>query len=135
MASNALPTNNGNLINLGMKMVGGLAALGQALGISQLTAAGLQARLEAFAGAQMAFNSAREARQAAASACTGCHADIDAWLKKARSVLVPYLGRSWSAAWAAAGFVDQSTAVPKRVETLSDTISLSLCRPSLCRPR
>lgn len=93
-------------------MVGGLTALGQTLGITQLTAATLQAQIGAFTAAQTTFNTARDARQ---TACTDFHANIDEWVTKARAVLVPYLGGFWSAAWAAAGFVDRTTRVPKSV--------------------
>ena len=115
MAKNALPANTGKLIKLGNKMVGGLTARGQTLGITQMTAATLQAQLNGFAAAQSQFNTARDARQTVSTACTSFHTAIDAWLLKARDVLLPYLGRSWTAAWAAAGFVNHSTAVPPYV--------------------
>ena len=115
MAHNALPPNLGDLIKLGNKMFGGLTALGQSLGITQLSAATLQTQLNAFATAQTTFNTARDARQAASALCTDSHTAIYQWLLKARDVLLPYLGRSWSAAWIPAGFTDHSTAVPKYV--------------------
>ncbi len=115
MAKNALPANIGDLIKLGNKMVGGLTALGQSLNITQLSAATLQAQINGFAAAQMDFNTTRDARQAASTVCTDLHTDIGAWLLKARDVLLPYLGRSWSAAWIPAGFVNHSTAVPPYV--------------------
>ena len=111
MAHNALPANIGDLLKLGNKMVSGLTALGQTLGISQMTAATLRAQITAFTTAQTAFNTARDARQTASTACTAFHANIEEWLTKAREVLVPYLGRSWSAAWVPAGFVNHSTSV------------------------
>ena len=94
MAKNALPNNIGDLIKLGNKMVGGLAALGQTLEITQLTAASLKAQLDDYAEAQSIYNNARDARQKASTACTDIHASIEAWLMKAREVLIPYLGRS-----------------------------------------
>ncbi len=115
MAHNALPANTGDLLKLGNGMARGLMALGPTLGVVQLTAATLQAQIDAFTTAQTAFNTAREARQTASTACTDFHADIDQWLKKARAVLVPRLGGFWSEAWVAAGFVDRTTRVPKRV--------------------
>ena len=115
MAKNALPPNLGDLIKLGNKMAGGLTALGQSLNITQLSAATLQAQLNAFANAQTDFNTTRDARQAASALCTDSHTAIYEWLLKARDVLLPYLGRSWSAAWIPAGFTDHSTAVPKYV--------------------
>ena len=96
-------------------MVGGLTALGQTLGVTQLTAATLQAQIGTFTTAQTTFNTARDARLTASTACTDFHANINEWLTKARAVLVPSLGGFWSAAWAAAGFVDRTTRVPKNV--------------------
>ena len=115
MAKNALPPNLGDLIKLGSKMAGGLTALGQSLNITQLSAATLQGQLTAFATAQTIFNTTRDARQAASTLCTDSHAAIYEWLLKGRDVLLPYLGRSWSAAWIPAGLVNHSTAVPAYV--------------------
>ena len=115
MAKNALPVNIGDLLTLGNKMVGGLTALGQSLGIKQLSAASLQAQLNVFSTAQTEYNTTRDARQSASTLCTEAHATIYEWLLKGRDVLLPYLGRSWSAVWIPAGFVDHSTAVPKYV--------------------
>ncbi len=115
MATNALPNNIGDLLKLANKMVAGLKALGQPLNITQMTAVTLQAQINVFSTAQSLFNAARVARQLACKACTEFHADIEQWLTKARDVLVPYLGRGWSADWVAAGFADHSTAVPKTV--------------------
>lgn len=124
MATNALPPNLGDLLKLGNKMDGGLAELGQTLKITQMTAASLQAQITAVTTAQTAFNVGRDARQTASTACTDFHGQIVEWLTKARAVLVPYLGRSWSAAWAAAGFTDHSTAVPPYVGDQLNLLSL-----------
>ena len=124
MANNVLPDNTGDLIKLGNKMVGGLTALGQTLGITQMTAASLQAQITAVTTAQTEFNTARDVRQTASSACTNFHAAIDEWLLTARDVLLPYLGRSWSAAWAAAGFVNHSTSVAGSVGDQLNLIGL-----------
>ena len=115
MASNAIPQNAGDLTKLCTKNISGLEALGQSLEITQVTAISLQARLTAFTSTNTDFNNARKVRQNALSACTAANQEIEAWLTKARSVLVPYLGNAWSAAWAEAGFTDNSTAVPRTV--------------------
>ena len=115
MATNALPNNIGDLLKLANKMVAGLKALGQPLNITQTTALTLQAQINVFTTAQSLFNAARVARQLAGKACTDFHKDIELWLTRARDVLVPYLGRSWSVEWVSAGFSDHSTAVPRSV--------------------
>ena len=115
MATNALPANVGDLIKLCSKMVGGLKALGQTLNVTQISAATLQGQLATFSTGQGNFNTARDARQTASAHASELQGAIYAWLLRGRDVLLPYLGRSWSAAWIPAGFVDHSTAVPKYV--------------------
>ena len=124
MAKNALPNNIGDLVKLANKMVSGLSLLGPALGLTQITAGTLQGQLNAFAAAQTDFNTSRKAKEDASALSTQYHAQIEAWLLKAREVLVPILGRSWSAAWAEAGFVDRSTAVPTAVGEQLNLIGL-----------
>ena len=58
---------------------------------------------------------ARDSRLTASAQASELQAAIYEWLLKGRDVLLPYLGRSWSAAWIPAGFVDHSTAIPKYV--------------------
>ena len=115
MASNALPRNTGALSKLALNMASGLTSLGTALGISQVTAAQLDAQVGAMNTAESDFNVARLAMTDATTAATLASEAIAAWLSKARAVLVPYLGEAWSAQWAAAGFTNVSTAVPGTV--------------------
>ncbi len=124
MATNSLPSNLGDLLKLGNKMEGGLTEFGQTLKITQITAASLLAEITAVTTTQTTYNLARDARQTASTTCTDYHAQIVEWLTKARATLVPYLGRSWSAAWAAAGFTDHSTAVPPYVGDQLNLLSL-----------
>ena len=115
MASNALPRNTGALSKLALNMTSGLASLGTTLGITQVTAAQLDAQVAAMNAAESDFNVARLAMTDATTAATLASEAIAAWLSKARAVLVPYLGEAWSAQWAAAGFTNFSTAVPGTV--------------------
>lgn len=115
MGSNSVPQNAGEVIQLATNMIGGLTALEQALAISQVTAVSLQGRLTAFTTANTLFNNAREGREGASAACTAVTKEINRWLLVARSVLVPYLGATWTTTWAAAGFTDNSTAVPRTI--------------------
>jgi hypothetical protein len=115
MASNAVSQNTGEVIKLATNMISGLTALEQSLGITQVTAARLQTLLTGFTSANAGFNLAREVRQGASTVSTNLNKSIETWLVKARAVLVPYLGAAWNATWAAAGFTDASTAVPRTV--------------------
>ena len=115
MASNALPRNTGTLTKLALNMASGLTSLGTALGITQVTAAQLDAQSAAMGAAETGFNLARAAMKDAESVVAGANGAISAWLLKARVVLVTYFGEAWSAQWAAAGFTTTSTAVPATV--------------------
>ena len=96
-------------------MASGLTSLGTALGITQVTAAQLDAQSAAMGTAETGFNLARAAMKDAESAVTGANGAVGAWLLKARGVLATYFGEAWSAQWAAAGFTSASTAVPGTV--------------------
>ncbi len=114
--SEKLPTNAGQLLGLGTKMQVGLVELGQSLGITQITPAALQTILNAFATADNSFNAARSARQSASDTYQASMEVLDAWLLTTKNVLAGRFGPRWSTAWAQAGFVDHSTAMPKRIE-------------------
>src|SRR5438093_1557446 len=61
MAQNNIPSNIGQLIGLGNKMLMGLNSLGEALGITQITPAAFQAKLTAYTNGENAFAAARSA--------------------------------------------------------------------------
>ena len=113
MAQNVLPQSPGALIVLAGKCAGGLTTYGATLGITQITAASLTADADALQEAIGEFNAARAARTAATAAL---HAASDAakdFLSAGRGVLVAHWGENYSQQWAAAGWTDNSTAVPK----------------------
>ena len=123
MATNKLPTNAGQLIGLGSKMVMGLGKVGPGVPVTMITQAEMQTNLDAFVTAEDGFNAARSATQGASDVYQTALEAVYVWLLAARSVLVPKLGQRWSTAWAQAGFINHSTAVPARVE---DRLSLVL---------
>ena len=120
--SEKLPTNAGQLLGLGTKMQVGLVELGQSLGITQITPAALLTILNAFATADNSFNAVRSARQAASDTYQASMAVLDGWLLTTKNVLAGRFRPRWSTAWAQAGFVVHSTAMPKRIE---DRIALT----------
>ncbi len=123
MASNILPTNAGQLIGLGNKMLAGLTSLGAALGITQITPAALDAALTAFIATDGAFNAARSTRQAASDGFHTAEDALAAWLGVVRNVLAARFGNRWSTQWAQAGFTNHTTAIPARIE---DRLALAL---------
>ena len=104
-------------------MKAGLAALATTLGITQMTAASFGALLAAFNAALGTYNSARSDRQAASNLYHGKVDDLVVWLKVVRGILTGDFGDHWNTMWAQAGFVQPSTAIPRR---LQDKIALSL---------
>ncbi len=117
-----LPTNAGQLLGLGNKMEGGLTELGQKLGITQITPAKFQTYITAFAKADNAFNAGRSARQADSDAYQAGVVAMDGWLTVTKNVLAGRFGPRWSTAWAQAGFINNTTQLPAKIE---DRIALA----------
>ena len=97
-------------------MTNGLTLEGQALKITQITAAQLQTEVTAFANAENAFNIGRSARQAASDLFQAADATLEEWLGVVKTVLVGSFGVRWSTVWAQAGFINHSTAIPTKIE-------------------
>ena len=113
MASNALPDNSGQLIELGTNMLAGLTLLGTTLKITQITPAEFQADLTAFIDSDNDFNAGRSSQQEASDAAQASIGAIGDWLGVVRGVLTASFGIRWNTMWAQAGFVSNSTAVPR----------------------
>ena len=123
MSTNRIPTSRGLLGGLGVKILAGLVALADALGITQITPKSFQGLLDAFNTANSGFNAARSSRQSAYDAYHDAMKALTDWLKAAQNVLKGHFGARWNTMWAQAGFVNHSTAIPRR---LQDRISLAL---------
>ena len=117
-----LPTNAGQLLGLANKMEGGLTELGLGLGITQITPSAFQTYITGFENADNAFNAGRSARQADSDAYQSALAAMDEWLAVTKNVLAARFGIRWSTAWAQAGFVNNTTQLPRRIE---DRIALA----------
>jgi hypothetical protein len=121
MAQNTISKIRAQISGLGEKMKAGLTALGVTLGITQITVASFGALLAAFNAALGVYNSARSSRQVAYDLFHSKEDDITAWLKVVRGILIGDFGDRWNTMWAQAGFVQPSTAIPRR---LQDRIAL-----------
>ena len=106
MAQNILPENFGSLVVLAGKCSAGLTSYGAALGITQLTAAGLDADADALSAAMNGFSAARAARPAASATLNSASAAAKKFLSDGRGVLVAHWGEKYSQQWAAAGWTD-----------------------------
>ena len=112
----SLPTVAALLIALAVKMLAGLKKYAVDLGITQIIPVNFQAELDAFVAADGDFNSARSATQVASDAFKAADTAVAEWLQAARNMLTTHFGNRWSTMWAQAGFVNHSTAIPKRIE-------------------
>ena len=121
MAQNTIDKTRAALVAQATKMKMGLGTLGALLGITQMTAATFGAVLTAFTAAQGNYNQARGNEEAAYNAYHANLAAIQTWLKVVRGVLVGYYGNNYNMNWAAAGFVQPSTAIPRKI---ADQIAL-----------
>lgn len=126
MARNDIPRNPSQIIGLANAMHEGLAKYGTELGITQVTPASLQTETDGFVSAYTEFNASRSKRQAASDTYTAAEGAVRDWLAVVRTVLAGRFGNRWSTMWAQAGFINHSTAVPRRVEErLGLTLSLA----------
>ena len=116
MARNEIPRNPSQVIGLANAMHAGLDKWGTELGITQITPAGLQTETNAFVASYSDFNAARSARQAVSDTFKAAETTLTEWLFVVRTVLAGRFGNRWSTMWAQAGFINPSTAVPRRIE-------------------
>ena len=116
MAAKTLPTNAGQLIGLGNKMETGMVKVGASVPVTMVTETQVATDLQSFVTAEETFNAARSAAQTKSDIYQAALQAVYVWLLAARSVLVPKFGSRWNTAWAQAGFVNHSTAVPSRIE-------------------
>ncbi|MEO6871388.1 MAG: hypothetical protein ABI233_04110 [Chthoniobacterales bacterium] len=93
------------------------------LGITQVTPTSFEADLDAFDDSLEFYNSARSSRQAASDLLKTTMADVSAYLSATRKVLTISFGDRGNTMWAQAGFVQPSTAIPRRAQ---DWLALTL---------
>ena len=121
MGNNPIPRNNGQLTQMANNMLAGLIQLGASLGITQITPEILQGYITAFVNADNDFNTARSGRHAASDNYHTATVALARWLEVVRLSLAQRFGIRWSTAWAQAGFITNSTAIPSR---LADQMTL-----------
>ena len=111
-----IPTNWGQLYVLATLIYTGLVSLAASIPVTMVTAAQMLASKTAFKNAGNSFNTARKTLNNAYKVSIPAQKDLQDWLVVVRTVLAGRLGRSWSPAWAEAGWVDTKTAVPDTIE-------------------
>lgn len=132
MKTSPIPRQYDQLISYSQDIIEGLKKHGSQLGLQQNTAASLAGILAAAKTAEQAFQGSRAIP---GDTLTPAQSEADAAAKKyfqtAKKILGEKLGDQWSAAWAEAGFVNGSLAVPAKIgerESLLLTISQYLVK-------
>ena len=122
MATNKLPNSIAELLDLGGQNVVGIGQVGAALGLLQFTVANFTPKVTALGTKQTAFNAARNTVADLSGMRILRVDDMRAACLLARKVLCISFGDDWSEDWVAAGWVNQTTAVPESAGALE-----SLC--------
>lgn len=116
MASNALPTKRDRLFAVCDDMCDGLHQLEVTLGIKQNMEALLRPALAAARASEAAFGDARVAKKTANATLTTADAAGKTFIGNARKRLSKFFGESYTTEWGAAGWPDNSTAMPSTQE-------------------
>jgi len=115
MASNELPNRLDELFALCHRMITGLNTYQVALDIKQNTKAAMEAVLGTSETADFNYGDAVGNKTPLQDAQDAQYALVKAFLSDARGVLVHFLGGTYTQQWGAAGFPDNSTAVPDTI--------------------
>lgn len=129
MASNALPTTRDALFALADNMCDGLHQLETPLNIKQTTEVVLRAALAAARSSEAGYGTAQVNRKTANSALIAADLAARTFIANSRKRLSKYFGDSYNTEWGAAGWPNNSTAIPSTQDerfNLVDSIKLHL---------
>ncbi|MDQ6654713.1 MAG: hypothetical protein M3Y80_02720 [Verrucomicrobiota bacterium] len=113
MATNEVPSTPKQLSQTAAQFVLGIQRVGPSVPVTLITAAALTDDMNTFDRAEDDFGNKRKDLKSAYDVFTPASDAMLAWLNAARPILISHFGYGWTAAWAAAGFVNRSTAIPK----------------------
>lgn len=113
MASNQLPKPLDRLFPLCDAMLGGLGAYEVPLDVKQNTAATVAPYLASARSAENDYGAKQMARKAANNVKTAADNAAKVFIGNARKRLSKFFGEAYNTEWAAAGWPDDSTALPK----------------------
>ena len=122
MAQNPTPRSAKAISNSAGQMAAGIDQVGASVPVTVITKPQMLANRMAFNTAETQFNAGRKALRNAYTASHTAETGLYDWLGSAKAVLVSSFGQRWSADWAAAGFVNHSTAIPN---TMGDRLGLA----------
>lgn len=116
MASNALPTKRDRLFALCDDLCDGLHALEVTIGVKQNTEAVLRPALAAARSSEAAYGDAQVAKKTATAALNEADNAGRAFIANSRKRLSKFFGEDYSVEWGAAGWPNNSTAMPTTQE-------------------
>jgi hypothetical protein len=116
MSQNSLPGKIQDVLHLGNFMARGLASHGPWIGLGEITADDLSRAMQQVRDAEKKVSEARHAKGLASKRVAVADKALQAWLGKARLVVMLARGAQWSESWIHTGFTHQRTNVPKRLE-------------------
>ena len=123
MASNALPDKRDRLFALGDDMCDGAHTHEVAVGIKQNTEAVVRPALTAARAAELAYGDAQVARKAANATLTTADNAARVFISNAKKRLSKFFGESYSTEWGAAGWPNNSTAMPSKQDERFDLVN------------
>lgn len=116
MSHNGLPGKIQDVLRLGNSMAQGLASHGPWIGLAEITADDLGRAMQQVRDAEKKLSEARNAKDLASKRVAVADKALQAWLAKARLVVMLARGAQWSESWIHTGFTHRRTNVPKRLE-------------------
>lgn len=122
MAQNTVPKPIAELLDLGQHNLSGIKSTGAAIGLLQYTEANFEPKVDALAGKQNDFNTARAQTAAAKTDLAAAVDGMRAICLIGRKILSISWGDTYSAVWTQGGWNHNSTEVPRDAAAL-----LSLC--------
>jgi hypothetical protein len=116
MSQNTLPSGINDLLLLAERIAQGLETYGPWLGITQIPAGEFGRIFDELGKAETAWSAAMSAKRYSQTRMAAADEALDAWLEKARLVMLLARGAKWSQRWIETGFTHRGRNVPKDIE-------------------
>jgi hypothetical protein len=116
MGQNTLPSGINDLLLLAERIAQGLETYGPWLEITQIPADEFRRISDEAGKAETAWSAAMSAKRYSQTRMAAADEALDAWLEKARLVMLLARGAKWSQRWIETGFTHRGRNVPKDIE-------------------
>ena len=116
MPRNTIPRKIQQLIPLAERMARGLGRHGRWIGLPDLPPETLRFAVQQIQDKEVALAKSRNTKRLAQKRVALADKVLQAWLTKARMVVMLAYGARWSEAWKQTGFINRQTNIPKRLQ-------------------